>query len=166
MADHHCTLPALLRPGAQRSLSSLPNETFQTSPEGLSSRLPPKIVMAWEDFECGTCGKIFPAGWRARDNHCRATGHQPPDFECDTCSRWFESRRACIQHMNDKNHFAYECNICNETWPTEEDRTVHENEEHCYCADCDRLFSSYNGIKMVSANFSFRLWVGLSSNKA
>jgi len=63
--------------------------------------------------------------------------------------------------MNDKNHFAYECHICDETWPTEEDRTVHENEEHCYCADCNRFFRSYNGIKMVSVD-SLSSLIGLS----
>jgi DNA-directed RNA polymerase subunit RPC12/RpoP len=107
----------------------------------------PKIVM---DYECGTCGKVFPAGWRARENHCRATGHEPPDFECERCPRWFRSWQACFQHMSAKNHFALECHICDETWPTEEDRTTHENEDHYYCADCDSTFRNYNNIKMVS----------------
>ncbi|KAK4112878.1 hypothetical protein N656DRAFT_731338 [Canariomyces notabilis] len=100
------------------------------------------------DYECGTCGKVFPAGWRARENHCRATGHEPPDFECERCPRWFRSWQACFQHMSAKNHFALECHICDETWPTEEDRTTHENEDHYYCADCDRNFRNYNNLKM------------------
>ncbi|VUC35391.1 unnamed protein product [Clonostachys rosea] len=36
-------------------------------------------------YECGSCDRLFWAGWKARDQHCVATGHDFPDFECDTC---------------------------------------------------------------------------------
>lgn len=42
--------------------------------------------------------------------------------------------------MKDKNDFADECHICEDTWATEGDQTVHENEGHYYCADCNRFF--------------------------
>ncbi|KAK5994365.1 Zinc finger Xfin-like protein [Cladobotryum mycophilum] len=104
------------------------------------------------DFECGTCRKEFPAGRKARDNHCRATGHSPPDFECAGCERWFHSQRACDQHMDAKGHWPdqwpFECNCCYETWRTEKQRVEHEHEVHNYCADCNREFQSYNNLKM------------------
>ncbi|KAK3936866.1 hypothetical protein QBC46DRAFT_394087 [Diplogelasinospora grovesii] len=98
-------------------------------------------------FEC-SCGKQFPAGWRARENHCKATGHIRPRWECDTCHRYFTSDTARWQHMEAVNHFAWECAICDETWPTEKARREHEAEEHHYCCDCDRTFTSYNNMKM------------------
>lgn len=100
------------------------------------------------DFQCGTCLKTFPAGWKARDNHCRMTGHFIPNFECETCPRWFRSQGACDQHMNDLNHWPFECSICDETWPTEEECTDHEIEIHLYCADCQRTFQNLNNIRM------------------
>lgn len=51
--------------------------------------------------------------------------------------------------MNDRNHFDYECGICDETWPDEEARTEHEVDCHHYCGDCDRTFQSANNIQMV-----------------
>ncbi|PWI67648.1 hypothetical protein PCL_03002 [Purpureocillium lilacinum] len=108
--------------------------------------MPPR----YDNFECGTCGRAFPAGWRARDNHCRATGHAPPDFECETCSRWFRSRRACDQHMDATDHWQrpYTCSCCSLTWRTEERCVQHEHEDHYYCNECCRGFESYNNIRM------------------
>lgn len=103
-------------------------------------------------FECGTCGKGFPAGYRARENHCNLTGHRRPGFECDRCHRYFHSAGARWQHMKERNHFAYECHFCDETWPGEEGLKVHEVEDHHYCADCNRTFQSYNNIQMVSGH--------------
>lgn len=70
-------------------------------------------------FECGTCWKEFPAGWRARENHCQSTNHRRPAFECDTCQRNFGSETAFFQHMRAVDYFAHQCTICDETWPTE-----------------------------------------------
>ncbi|KAB5540315.1 hypothetical protein GE09DRAFT_1245347 [Coniochaeta sp. 2T2.1] len=100
-----------------------------------------------DEYTCGTCWKTFPAGWKARDNHCDATGHQIPRFECDRCERYFASESAREAHMWAKNHFDLECNICDETWPNEEDVKEHEVEEHFYCADCDRTFMNLNNIQ-------------------
>ncbi|KAI1631316.1 hypothetical protein F4809DRAFT_177822 [Biscogniauxia mediterranea] len=100
------------------------------------------------DFECGTCYKTFPAGWKARDNHLRSTGHRAPAFECDTCARYFGSEKARFQHMVDVNHFLYECTKCYETWPTEEQQIEHEHKQHHYCGECNRTFNNYNNIKM------------------
>lgn len=105
------------------------------------------------DYECGTCGGTFPAGWRARDNHCNSTGHSRPSFECDVCARWFGSQLACNQHMRDTGHWPtveqYECACCYDTWPTEERRTEHEHQHHSYCAECNRTFQSFNNLTMV-----------------
>ncbi|PHH90137.1 hypothetical protein CDD83_4419 [Cordyceps sp. RAO-2017] len=104
------------------------------------------------DFECGTCGKGFPGGWRARESHCNATGHARPAFECDVCPRWFNSQLACNQHMMDTGHWPtveqYECGFCRDTWSTEEQRDEHERRDHNYCAECDRCFMSYNNLTM------------------
>lgn len=99
-------------------------------------------------FECGTCRKAFPAGWKARQQHLDSTGHRTPAFECDTCSRFFTSERARFQHMDDANHFAWQCSICDYTWPSEQDRQKHEERDHFYCSDCNRRFQNYNNLKM------------------
>ncbi|KAI1345021.1 hypothetical protein F5Y15DRAFT_410705 [Xylariaceae sp. FL0016] len=100
--------------------------------------------MAWT---CGSCERVFGSE-RAREQHMDALGHVADSFECDTCTRCFGSSGAARQHMNVCNHFGHECYICDETWPTREDREAHEAEEHFYCADCDRTFQNYNNIKM------------------
>lgn len=87
-------------------------------------------------FECGTCQRLFPAGWRARDNHLRSTGHLAPEFECDTCFRCLNSERGRFQHMEALNHFAWGCGVCDETWPTDNRRTEHEQENHNVCGEC------------------------------
>lgn len=102
-------------------------------------------------FECGDCDKVFPSGFRARENHCRSTGHGRPAYECDGCPRFFGSHRALYQHMNDCNHFAYDCSQCNETYPDAGGVKDHEITYHHYCAECDRHFNNYNNIKMVSS---------------
>lgn len=101
------------------------------------------------DYECGTCGKAFPSGSRARDNHCNATGHEPPQFECPTCSRWFYSPNARRQHANDANHWPIECSVCDETFATQEACEEHEQDWHLYCGPCGRYFQSANNLKMV-----------------
>ncbi|KAI1397047.1 hypothetical protein F4819DRAFT_473284 [Hypoxylon fuscum] len=100
--------------------------------------------MAWT---CGTCWRGFSTA-RAREQHMYALDHSIPQHECDRCSSYFGTRSAVVNHMNTKNHWHYECSICNETWPTIEQRTDHEISDHYYCADCERLFNSYNNIKM------------------
>lgn len=52
--------------------------------------------------------------------------------------------------MNDTNHWPFPCAICDETWPTSEQCTEHEQMDHYYCGQCDRYFNNYN-IKMVSS---------------
>ncbi|KAM4058336.1 zinc-finger double-stranded RNA-binding domain-containing protein [Hirsutella rhossiliensis] len=99
-------------------------------------------------FECGTCDKAFPAGLRARDKHCRSTGHSPPNLECDTCHRWFWSERARQQHMDALDHRVFSCSVCSETWPSQDACTEHEHDDHLYCADCDRYFQSDNNLRM------------------
>ena len=113
-------------------------------------------------FECGDCSKAFPAGWRARNQHCDATGHNPPEYECDTCDAYFSSDHARWQHMRAKGHFSqdesssdddcygyWECSRCDDTFVTEEDCKEHMVDDHLYCRDCDRLFVSHNNIKQA-----------------
>ncbi|KAK2741961.1 hypothetical protein CKAH01_01388 [Colletotrichum kahawae] len=69
---------------------------------------------------CGTCNREFWAGWRARDQHCNATGHSPPRFECYSCDDYFVDS---------------------------EDKQEHEAEEHLHCGPCDRDFTSWNAIQ-------------------
>jgi len=42
--------------------------------------------------------------------------------------------------------------LCDETWPTREQREEHEEEEHPYCEDCDRTFVSHSALRAVSAD--------------
>lgn len=102
------------------------------------------------EFKCGTCNKVFEAGWRARENHLHSTGHHAPAFECDTCPRYLGSENARFQHMDALNHFEWECSVCDETWPTENQKVEHEHEDHNYCGECERTFANYNNLKMVS----------------
>ncbi|OTA96565.1 hypothetical protein M434DRAFT_67352 [Hypoxylon sp. CO27-5] len=77
-----------------------------------------------------------------------ALGHFIPEHECDSCLKYFASRNAVINHMNAKNHWYYECGLCDETWPTEEQKREHEIDCHYFCSECDRQFHDYNAIKM------------------
>ncbi|KAK4223681.1 hypothetical protein QBC38DRAFT_372664 [Podospora fimiseda] len=103
-------------------------------------------------FECGDCGKGFPSGWRARENHCNATGHNPPEFECDTCDLWFDDNYDKSEHMKNWGHQNdnlnyYECDICIELFTNRQDRTDHEVDHHHWCRDCQRQFINRNNIK-------------------
>ncbi|KAK5653746.1 hypothetical protein OQA88_7902 [Cercophora sp. LCS_1] len=99
-------------------------------------------------FECGTCGKEFRAGWEAREQHCDATGHDRPRFECDTCDACFRNERALLNHMSAKDHFTWRCGDCGEVFPDEDELEDHEIDEHLYCSECDRYFTTQNGIEM------------------
>ena len=61
------------------------------------------------DWECGDCDRTF-ASERARDQHCRDTGHSPPgseedsDWGCCDCGRTFGSEQARDQHCWDTGH--------------------------------------------------------------
>lgn len=111
-------------------------------------------------YLCGTCGRTFPAGWKARQQHCDATGHSPPPYECSSCPRWFNSDLACRQHMSNRNHFPYQCELCDETWPSEEELQDHEVQDHFYCANCDRDFNTLNGI---GRSVQYSLWAQCST---
>ncbi|KAJ4391166.1 hypothetical protein N0V93_004782 [Gnomoniopsis smithogilvyi] len=102
----------------------------------------------WYEQECGTCGKEFPTGWHARDQHCKATGHSPPEvYKCNRCERSFRTYDSQFQHMEAKNHFQYKCRQCYETWPSEEQRREHEANDHYLCAECDRKFNSRHDVR-------------------
>ncbi|KAK4166941.1 hypothetical protein QBC43DRAFT_231628 [Cladorrhinum sp. PSN259] len=102
-------------------------------------------------FECGDCGKAFRAGWKARDNHCDSTGHDPPEFECDTCGLSFDDNYDKSEHMHMSGHVNngtyYECLLCIELFTDEDDRTHHHVHDHHYCEDCQRQFMNLNNIK-------------------
>lgn len=106
--------------------------------------------MGTDNFTCGTCQKGFPSGWRARDAHCAAVHHAPPEFECDICPRYFASSRASFQHMARKNHFAYLCEACGLTWPTGPELHEHEEVEHGHwpCEECGHAFGSLLAVNM------------------
>ncbi|KAF4582188.1 putative zinc finger protein [Ophiocordyceps camponoti-floridani] len=104
-------------------------------------------------FECGSCGKEFPHGCQARDNHCSSTGHSMPEYECDTCHRFYKTERACFQHMDDCNHWNrtfYKCGLCDQRvrYLSKDSLVQHEYDEHDYCSDCDRIFQNYNNLRM------------------
>ncbi|KAI2613858.1 uncharacterized protein GGS25DRAFT_21250 [Hypoxylon fragiforme] len=71
-------------------------------------------------WACDDCNRIFGT-WRSRQQHLDALGHDPLDYEC----RW-----------------------CDDIFCDEEERRDHEAFDHHYCGDCDRLFQSYNCVKM------------------
>ncbi|KAI1385410.1 uncharacterized protein F4822DRAFT_412972 [Hypoxylon trugodes] len=96
---------------------------------------------------CGTCWRQFRNTY-ARQQHMDALDHDVPEHECDRCTLYFMSRSAVVNHMNAKNHWYYDCDFCDETWPDTEALEEHEIEEHLYCADCDRSFTSRNNIRM------------------
>lgn len=79
-------------------------------------------------FTCGTCWREFYAGWRARDQHCEATGHSPPRNECYECDEYFDSNA---------------------------DKIDHEACEHLHCSACDRDFSTRNNVQQVCTLPSF-----------
>ncbi|KZL85925.1 zinc finger protein [Colletotrichum incanum] len=70
-------------------------------------------------YACGVCWREFPSGWRARDQHCDATGHCPP---------------------------AYECALCDYCFDNDQDKLDHERGEHLHCSTCGRDFQSWNNI--------------------
>lgn len=53
--------------------------------------------------------------------------------------------------MSNRNHFPYQCELCDETWPSEEELQDHEVQDHFYCANCDRDFNTLNNIRQVSS---------------
>ncbi|KAI1821698.1 hypothetical protein F4861DRAFT_444798 [Xylaria intraflava] len=99
-------------------------------------------------FQCGSCSKLFIAGWQARDNHLRSTGHKAPAFECDRCARCFDNGFERLKHMAAVNHFQWECAMCGETWDTEKLMTAHEQITHNYCGQCKEAFETTNEFKM------------------
>ncbi|KAH8736377.1 hypothetical protein BGZ61DRAFT_94103 [Ilyonectria robusta] len=101
-------------------------------------------------FTCGTCWRVFHAGWQARDQHCDATGHRRPKFECDTCDNYFDDEEDRRNHMDYRNHWfddAPECRLCNSRFPTAGERNSHEVADHHYCAECQREFQSRNNLQ-------------------
>jgi len=52
--------------------------------------------------------------------------------------------------MRTKNHFYWECNRCDKTYPAKQDADECES-SHNYCKDCDRHFVNENALKMVSS---------------
>ncbi|KAI1767305.1 hypothetical protein GGR53DRAFT_137955 [Hypoxylon sp. FL1150] len=71
-------------------------------------------------------------------------------WQCRDCNRVFQTWRARNQHLDARGHdpLNFNCHCCNDFWASDEDRRRHEEEDHNYCADCDRWFQSYNNIKM------------------
>lgn len=85
-------------------------------------------------FECGTCDRVFPAGRRARDQHCEATGHSSDD---DSGYRYSQ------------RYGGWLCSWCDDVYLSEEGCREHMVEDHLYCSDCERSFMNYNNIKQV-----------------
>jgi hypothetical protein len=51
--------------------------------------------------------------------------------------------------MNAKNHFSWECRLCDDTWPTEEELDDHYIDCHNWCESCDRYFQNPNNTRAV-----------------
>ncbi|KAF4509413.1 hypothetical protein G6O67_003589 [Ophiocordyceps sinensis] len=100
--------------------------------------MPPNLY-----FDCGTCGKSFPAGSAARENHLRSTGHSMPANECDCCHRWFGTEQARDQHMRATGHYSNAYSSSSEGYVEEE-----EAEDDTYCYQCQRQFQNNNNLKM------------------
>ncbi|KAF7559528.1 hypothetical protein G7046_g4627 [Stylonectria norvegica] len=102
------------------------------------------------EFCCGTCGKVFYTGWKARDQHCDATGHRRPKFECDVCSDYFGDEEDRREHMDECDHWdadAPECSQCYQRFPNASEVKQHEFDDHLYCAECDRDFQNRNNMQ-------------------
>ncbi|KAI6090150.1 hypothetical protein F4821DRAFT_256299 [Hypoxylon rubiginosum] len=71
-------------------------------------------------------------------------------WRCRTCNRQFKTWRARDQHVDALDHdpLDFECHICYDIFPDDEERRDHEVEDHHYCVDCDRHFQNLNNIKM------------------
>ena len=109
-------------------------------------------------YGCRTCRKSFPAGYEARENHCRATGHPSPVFECHVCGANFGHSKPLFRHTSagacssaDEPHKSdrYFCDLCDAEFSREKDCDYHELYGHFYCYDCDREFSTCDGIQQV-----------------
>lgn len=108
-------------------------------------------------YDCADCDKLFYTGRIARDQHCQATGHAPPQFECDTCNFCFDDEYDRCDHMNLEMHWgrgAPECRFCFVRAVTDAEIKEHESTSHKYCADCDRQFMNLNNIQQVSSRAS------------
>lgn len=141
----------LFLPTTQRSRPSRRLGQFRAlSQRSRSSRTARPFVATM--FTCGTCWRVFHAGWQARDQHCDATGHRRPKFECDTCDNYFDDEEDRRNHMDYRNHWfddAPECRLCNSRFPTAGERNSHEVADHHYCAECQREFQSRNNLQQV-----------------
>ncbi|KAG5658542.1 hypothetical protein KAF25_010723 [Fusarium avenaceum] len=101
-------------------------------------------------YDCADCDKLFYAGRVARDQHCQATGHAPPQFECDTCNFCFDDEYDRCDHMSLEMHWgrgAPECRFCFVRAVTDAEIKEHESTSHNYCADCDRQFLNLNNVQ-------------------
>ncbi|KAI1101629.1 hypothetical protein F4804DRAFT_315435 [Jackrogersella minutella] len=96
---------------------------------------------------CGTCWTEFQS-LEGRQQHLDEWCHSIPQYECDVCTAYFQSRSAVVNHMEAKNHWFFECDLCGKSYPTEEERKKHEIEDHHYCSPCRHRFISYNNVKM------------------
>ncbi|RMZ79155.1 hypothetical protein DV738_g3532, partial [Chaetothyriales sp. CBS 135597] len=66
----------------------------------------------------------------------------------DQLQKYLANGSAVFQHMDAKNHFAYKCQFCTETWPSDEACETHEREQHLYCRTHDRSFKNANNLRM------------------
>ena len=75
-------------------------------------------------------------------------------YECDTCTRCFVTEHQVDQHMDSKDHWAYDfkCDTCDDQYRTQEAVDEHMAKNgHCknYCSDCDRHFQSESNYRAV-----------------
>lgn len=92
-------------------------------------------------IECDHCSDIF-------DTEDELDQHLSDDhFYCADCQRGFSGLHALGQHMASSIHWPFECEYCSYTFACEDELDRHQSEDHAYCAECRRGFSSHNALR-------------------
>ncbi|KAK0363552.1 hypothetical protein LTR02_006202 [Friedmanniomyces endolithicus] len=85
-------------------------------------------------------------------------------YECDTCTRCFVTEHQVDQHMDSKDHWAYDfkCETCDDQYRTRaavDEHMAKNGHWKNYCSDCDRHFQSESNYR---AHRNSRLHLGRS----
>ncbi|KAK3347534.1 hypothetical protein B0H65DRAFT_547357 [Neurospora tetraspora] len=105
-------------------------------------------------YPCAFCSSCY-LNERDLDEHCEAetdywsSPHRPGDeaFGCNICHLWWDDEDFCLEHMEEEDHFGFECRCCYHFSRSKDARIKHEVEKHFFCKECDRFFNNINSIK-------------------
>ena len=120
------------------------------SPSPNTSLHPTTLRNTTSMYFCDECGKQFPSGWNALENHCRDTGHYHQAIVDCYGEDFYDDYDDSDEDIDDYDD-DLECDDCDSIFDTEEELTQHEIDEHWYCSECDWYFNSHGSIKSVSS---------------